>query len=404
MPYTDNRLILLTNTWPYDAGETFLSEEAKYLSEAYECVEVFPLSASNLQKREVPRNFTIHAPAVKGSLKSKSKLLWHGIFSTAPLGFAIKSFFRERAYCKSRIWNFFTALLTFRASYPTIARFGVTAADTVYSYWGDKWSLALPFIKNKSGCKTVARFHNSDLYEEAKGGHIPFRHILFSGLDCAFAISSHGTLYIKEHYGNFYNGRIILTRLGVTSAGTNPGQTSDTFKIVSCSNAVPLKRIEIIAESLKLISFPIKWTHIGDGPTLANVKKIAESLPQNVSVQLNGRMSNAQVKELYRTEHFDLFINVSLREGVPVSIMEALSAGLPVIATNVGGTAEIVDEQVGILLPSSVTPTDIAKSINNLRGDCEKLLTLRCNSKKRWSERCDSETNYQNFITILKSI
>ncbi|MBO7367453.1 MAG: hypothetical protein J6U24_02475, partial [Paludibacteraceae bacterium] len=72
---SERRLILLTTTWPYDSGETFLSEEAKYLSEAYECVEVFPLSASSLQMREVPNNFTIHDPVIKGSLKNKALLL-----------------------------------------------------------------------------------------------------------------------------------------------------------------------------------------------------------------------------------------------------------------------------------------------------------------------------------------
>ena len=104
--------------------------------------------------RKVPSNFTIHAPAIRGTLKNKALLLWKGVFSTAPLGFALKAFFCEKGYRRSRLWNFFTALLTFRAAYPSIARFGVTAADTVYSYWGDKWSLALPFIKRKAECKT----------------------------------------------------------------------------------------------------------------------------------------------------------------------------------------------------------------------------------------------------------
>lgn len=399
---SDRRLILLTTTWPYDNGETFLSEEAKYLSEAYECVEVFPLSASNMQMREVPKNFTIHAPAIKASLKSKSKLLGHGIFSTAPLGFAVKAFFKEKGYRKSRIWNFFTALLTFRAAYPSIARFGVTAADTVYSYWGDKWALALPFIKRKAECKTVARFHGSDLYEEAKGGYAPFRSMLFGGIDCAFAISEYGVKYIKERYGNMYTGKVELARLGVASAGENPEQTSGTFSIVSCSNAIPLKRLEFIAESLKQISFPIKWTHIGDGPTLANVKKIAEGLPQNVTVRLTGRMDNAQVRELYRTEHFDLFINISSTEGVPVSIMEALSAGIPVIATNVGGTGEIVDSNVGELIDVKTSPEELLNILQKYYVNNSNLQKLRGNAVLRWNNLCNSDKNYCKFISQIQ--
>ena len=90
---SDRRLILLTTTWPYDGGETFLSEEANHLSMAFSSVDVFPLSASNLQMRMVPSNFTIHNPAIKGNLKNRGYLLWHGIFSTAPILFALKDFF-----------------------------------------------------------------------------------------------------------------------------------------------------------------------------------------------------------------------------------------------------------------------------------------------------------------------
>ena len=48
---------------------------------------------------------------------------------------------------------------------------------------------------------------------------------------------------------------------------------------------------------------------------------------------------------------FDLFVNMSLSEGIPVSIMEAISFGIPIIATNVGGNAEIVNDETGVLIP-----------------------------------------------------
>ncbi len=59
MPYTDNRLILLTNTWPFDSGENFLTEEAEYLSGRFSCVEVFPLYSTTGKKRDVPNNFNV---------------------------------------------------------------------------------------------------------------------------------------------------------------------------------------------------------------------------------------------------------------------------------------------------------------------------------------------------------
>ncbi|NCO54621.1 MAG: glycosyltransferase, partial [Bacteroidetes bacterium] len=61
----------------------------------------------------------------------------------------------------------------------------------------------------------------------------------------------------------------------------------------------------------------------------------------------------------------DLFINVSESEGIPVSIMEALSAGIPVIATNVGGTNEIVNNDVGFLIDKEFEINTAVNIINN---------------------------------------
>lgn len=398
---SDRRLILLTTTWPYDGGETFLSEEAKYLSMAFSSVEVFPLSASNLQKREVPGNFTIHNPAIKGNLKNKGYLLWHGIFSTAPIFFALKDFFKEKAYKPGRIWNFFTALLTFRAAYPTLSRFEVTSADIVYSYWGDKWSLALPFIKRKCGCKTIARFHGSDLYEEAKGGYIPFRERLFQSLDKAFPISDNGARYIAKHYSKFFNGCISVARLGVNASSPNPDEGSDTLSIISCSNAIPLKRVELIAEALLKADFPVDWTHIGSGPTLEKISSMMGMMPKNVSVSLLGQKSNEFVRDLYTKKHFDVFLNVSTTEGVPVSIMEALAAGIPVIATDVGGTKEIVNSDNGEVINVSITPEGLRQVLFKYYNKKNSLNSLRKNSIKLWNLRCDSETNYNQFISQI---
>ena len=62
------------------------------------------------------------------------------------------------------------------------------------------------------------------------------------------------------------------------------------------------------------------------------------SLPSTISVKIMGRMKNKDIYSLYEKEKPDLFINLSSSEGIPVSIMEAMSFGIPVISTDVGGT------------------------------------------------------------------
>lgn len=399
---TNGRLILLTNTWPFDNGETFLCDEAPFLSAMYECVEVFPLYAVSDKKREMPENFNLHTPALYKDLKSRGALLFQGVFSTAPLLFAVADFFREKAWRKGKIWNFFTALLTFRASYPTLRRFKITVDDTLYSYWGDKWALSLPFIKEMHRCKTMARFHGSDLYESAKGGYIPFRRRLIASVDKIFTISENGAKYIKQNYADFLSGDVKIARLGVKSFGLNPDATDyKGLSIVSCSNAIPLKRLEMIAEALMKVDFQVKWTHIGSGPTLKNIEEMAKSMNSNVEICLKGQMSNSEVRKLYTREHFDLFINVSTTEGVPVSIMEALSAGIAVIATNVGGTGEIVDSEVGELLNAEINAEELKKVLSKYYLNIKNLKSLRENAVLRWNKMCNSDKNYRYFISQI---
>ena len=76
-------------------------------------------------------------------------------------------------------------------------------------------------------------------------------------------------------------------------------------------------------------------------------------------------MSNQQIIDFYAKTPLDLFINVSESEGIPVSIMEAMSFGIPAIATNVGGTNEIVNQKNGYLIDSESTSEEISNYINN---------------------------------------
>ena len=71
--------------------------------------------------------------------------------------------------------------------------------------------------------------------------------------------------------------------------------------------------------------------------------------------------------------------------------MEAFAAGIPVLATNVGGTSEIVDHAVGGLLPADLTPEILAEKIIAFYNLTEvEKDTLRKNAYNRFKEKCDA--------------
>ena len=81
--------------------------------------------------------------------------------------------------------------------------------------------------------------------------------------------------------------------------------------------------------------------------------------------------------------------------------MEALSFGIPVVATNVGGTHEIVNDMWnGYLLPSSFTNEMLLEAINNVLRE-ENCETLRSRARAAWQSACDAGINYPLFSQAI---
>ena len=104
-------------------------------------------------------------------------------------------------------------------------------------------------------------------------------------------------------------------------------------------------------------------------------------------------------------DYIDIFINLSTTEGLPVSIMEAMSYGIPVIATNVGGTSEIVDNESGILIDIDFTNEllcDIICKINFM--DQSKKDEMRKKALNKWKYEFQAEKNYTEFYNRIKQL
>src|SRR5690606_16710649 len=68
---------------------------------------------------------------------------------------------------------------------------------------------------------------------------------------------------------------------------------------------------------------------------------------------------------------FDIFVLSSLSEGISLAILEAMAAGLPVVATAVGGNGELVDEATGLLVPAE-RPEALGEALRTLVDDAPR--------------------------------
>lgn len=175
------------------------------------------------------------------------------------------------------------------------------------------------------------------------------------------------------------------------------------LRLVSCSSAVEVKRIHLIVDALEQSNARIHWTHMGGGPLLKQLEQYAQeklSGKEHITYTFTGALKNSQVHRWYLEEPVDLFVNVSESEGLPVSIMESLSYGVPAIATDVGGTKEIVTEETGFILPKDFAVnqlTELMEAYGALDEQSKRNYGKQANAF--WVENLDATCNAVAFLS-----
>jgi glycosyltransferase involved in cell wall biosynthesis len=153
---------------------------------------------------------------------------------------------------------------------------------------------------------------------------------------------------------------------------------------------------------MQIKDIEILWTHFGDGAERQALFEQMEALPLNIKVAFKGLVPNKEIYDFYKNESVDLFINLSSSEGIPVSIMEALSYGIPVIATDVGGTSELVNEENGVLVDKNIDSVKVAQKVSSIiRGD---LSFDRKVIKSEFKSNFDAQKNYSEFSQYLVAL
>ena len=402
------RLILFTASFPYGKIEQFLETEIKFLSKHFSKINIIPYSyGKSNEKRSLPKNVESTLP-IMGI--NNAQILFTEIFNLAPIFFIIKEIIKKNAY--KDLNCFMEYILVGIRARKVISSHQVRNilldnlnSLIIYFYWGNISTAIIPFLK-KYNIPIVARFHGGDLYEHLHEEHcgFPFREEILQALTYAILISEHGKKYLQQRYNNL-NCKSKIFRLGVIDKGISTQSSDNILRIISCSNIIRIKRLDLVIDALSKINFFVEWTHIGEGDLKEKIIKEASILPANIKANFKGYMKNEELREYYSRNHLDLFLNVSESEGVPVSIMEALSAGIPVFATNAGGTSELIDDRIGKLLPIDLTADKLSKEIENYfyQPEIEKL-KLRENARKRWNELANAEKVYSSFVEFLTGI
>ena len=417
-----SNLVIITNNYPLDMGEPYLEDELLITYKAFNKIYIIStdkhVRSLNKDIFFVPQNAEkVLLPLSK--MRIKDRIKWsYKLFSLE----CFKEVFW--IFVKYRIKDIALVLKVFISSVlnghyfksileKELLKKGVNINDSIlYSYWTSEITYGLIKMKKKfPDAKIISRSHGWDLFFERNTPmYLPLRRYMIQGCDKYTTISETGKKYLISKLNIKDIHSIKVSKLGVRDQKNRiEFESSSIIRIVSISIIQTVKQLGLLVDSLQLINdYKIEWLHIGGGALFNNfTEEVKEKLEGkiNISYKLVETLPHYKVIKIFSQKTFDFLINTSCSEGLPVSMMEAMSFSVPVIGTNVGGVSEIISDGInGYLLPAMATKHDIVNSINTYQKlSIDSKLKLRENAYKYWYMNYRSDINYGIFVKeILK--
>lgn len=398
----EKNCVFFSTVYPY---ETTLKNELPFMSQVFNTVFYLPSSVlpSNI---ELPENVSF-SPIIADSFNSWKKfkfILWFKAFkiflTSALMRGNLKPYFKHlKQYFSISLRNVYWAeeLKLF------ISKNNLEDA-IYYDYWFENTTLALAILKKEGLIKNlVTRSHGFDLYNERwLIGKVPYREYKIKYIDKVFTVAKHGQIYFKEQVDNNYHSKILLNYLGINNFNIKPNrlQKTDEILLVSASNTRDFKRVHLIPELLSCFTRKIRWVHFGDGPMDKVLKINSQKVSSNITIEIKGKKSNVEVLDFLQSQPVNFFISLSTSEGLPISMMESISYGIPIFACNVCGIPDLINPETGFLF-------EVNDSIKKIQEKLIIALDKNYDSKiinKYAVEKFDCFKNYIYFYSEINDM
>lgn len=399
-------LHLFTHLYPYGKeNETFLDAEIEVLASAFSTIYIYPNTRSEQRRDSLPSNVQVidllNTPIKRRNLVIKLFLLLRFspiILHTLRQTYNKRAYITHSKYYVQRLYKEIDLYLRLKSFFQKKNKHSI-----FYTYWFDNGLLALAILKKQGHIqKLFSRAHGYDLYDE-RNCDLPwaFRAFILANITRLFCVSKNGMNYLQTRFPQYVES-ISSAYLGINDANKKLEKTLTNEPLfVSVGSLIELKRTDLILDTLKHFDQPAKWVHFGSGSEMEKIKKLAAELPSSISYEIKGFVSNEELIRFYNNHEVTGFLSFSSSEGLPVSMMEAVSFGIPILACDVGGISEIViPKKTGILLPVNCSSEDRLNGLNQLvtypfdRQQIQDYFHLNFNAT----------TNYHSFSKQLKSL
>ena len=210
----------------------------------------------------------------------------------------------------------------------------------------------------------------------------------------------------SKHLKNFilnlgFKNKIEIINNGVFIPEENTNIfTNDQINITIVSRLVSHKNIEKIIKAISDLNSPlINLNIIGDGPELNQLQKISLESNNKDNIIFHGKLNRDEINHIFLNS--DIYIQASNYEGLPHSLLEAMSYGIPVLCTPVGECKEILgNEDRGYILDLPVSKNNIKSKISQIIG--EKNIANK--KGERGKDFINEKYNLTNSFNLYKNL
>lgn len=204
------------------------------------------------------------------------------------------------------------------------------------------------------------------------------------------------------------NIKVIYNGTNINSLDIKKGTNSAKIQLLTVGRLAPFKNIDRIILSLnelKSEKFDFNLTIVGDGPERNNLESIVRENNLTNKVRFTGQLVEKDLNKIYKNS--DIYIQASGYEGLPHTLLEAISYNLSIISTPIGGTNEILEDNtngwtIDLVEGKFPSETDIANKINyileNKKEDFEKKELAR----NLLMNRFNKEENFNLYVEIIE--
>jgi glycosyltransferase involved in cell wall biosynthesis len=381
------RLIYVTSTFPFGPGEAFVIPELEALARQGHEILIAPMR---------PRGDVVHG-AGRRWLPSTRKT---GLLSAAVLGAALGELPRNLPL-PLHLGRMLAreprpvVLLTSAAVFPKALWLARVArnwgAEHIHAYWASGAASLAMLAAEAAGIPWSFTAHRQDIVQrlllEEKARRATFvRFISRSGLEMS------GLSFSP------WRAKTAVIHVGVDLPADEvpePAPAAEKFVVLCPANLVDVKGHRFLIDAMARLQaqdVAVELWLAGQGPLQQSLMEQVQTLRLGDRVRFLGQLARERLLELYRTRAVSaialasLDLGNGLHEGIPVSLMEAMSYAVPVIATRTGGIPELLSGGAGLMVEPASAPA-LAEAMRRLANDESLRSRLAAAGRKRIEDR-----------------